>query len=127
MIKLSKENIVVWKIIFPAIVFIPHILIVIGVISLGVPLLIIVYLAIAFLQFFIGGIWRYPLLKDVVLNEDKKSITIISLNDKEEVLISDILNLKTKFGITNVQFAVSGNKRTVYFKPNNIENLRLII
>jgi hypothetical protein len=127
MVKLSKDNLVLWKIMFPAMGIVVHLFLIVAVFNINFWLVYLVYFAIATLQIIVGGIWRYALIKDIYLNKDGNSIIIEPLYDKKtEVKLTDIVKQFTHFGITNLTIIDQGIKRKVYFLPNSKENLKLL-
>ncbi|MET3978968.1 hypothetical protein ABIB62_001537 [Mucilaginibacter sp. UYP25] len=127
MIKLSTDNLVFYKIIFSSLGVVVHIFLIVGIININFWPFSIAYLVIALLQFLVGGIWRYPLLEDVYYNQNDEILIVEPLyKAKFEVRIADILKIKARFGLTNLSYSVDGVKKTVYFKSNSNENLKLI-
>lgn len=127
MIKLSKDNLVIWKILFPGMLTIVHLFLIVAVLNMNFWIMYAAYIFIALMQFIVGGVWKYPLLEDVYLNEDRNSITIEPLYDKKiEILLANIVKEATYFGITSLTTMAHGVQKTIYFKANSNENLKFL-
>jgi hypothetical protein len=127
MMKLSKDNLVLWKILFTGMGIVVHLFFIVFVFSVNFWAIYLAYLFIATLQIAVGGIWRYALIKDVYLNIHGNSMIIEPLYDKKfEIPLTDIVKQNTHFGITNLTIMNQGIKKTIYFIPNSKENLKLL-
>jgi hypothetical protein len=127
MIKISKDNLFFWRYFFGGGMLMMHVFFIIFVFAMNFWMMYVAYFIMALLQFGVGRVWRYLLIKDVYLSSDlKKIIFENSGNGTMEFSCAQIVKCSTKKGITDVEINDNGNVRKFYFMVNAKENLKYL-
>jgi hypothetical protein len=127
MIKLSKDNLIVWGRLFPIMLFSVHLFFIILVTAWGFWPTIVAYLFVAFLQA-IKKPWRLFFIKDLYLTTDTKNIIFKSLSDKEtEFKTNQIIKQKTSNGITLIEILQNDKVEKWYCTINSKDNLKFLL
>lgn len=127
MIKLSNDNSGFWRTFFGGGLVIMHMFFIAFVIVVNFWLIYLFYLFFAIMHFFVARVWRYLLIQDVYLSLDHKEVEFKSLNGKDSRFnCTQIVQLSTKAGITDVTVDDSGQLKKFYFMINSKENLKFL-
>jgi len=104
-----------------------HVFFIIFVFAMNFWMMYVAYFLMALLQFGVGRVWRYLLIKDVYLSSDLKKIVIEnSGNETMEFSCAQIVKVSTKKGITDVEINDHGSVSKFYFMVNAKENLKYL-
>ncbi len=126
MIKLSKDNLIVYSRFFPAMVFLVHPFIIFVLININFWPIYIAYVLILTVQLVVGKIWRFFWFKDLYLSKDGKHIVFQDLNGKQtEFEMGQIAGIKTRRAISRLTILNSGKLENWYFYVNSKDNLKL--
>ncbi|RIJ37669.1 hypothetical protein D1627_11230 [Pontibacter oryzae] len=118
MIKLSKDNLQIWKSLFPSLLIVVHVLLSISILISAPAFIVIVYLLFVIFHFFIVRYLRYFKIKEIYLLEDNKQLIIRNLDTltKSTVEFHDILKVKMSFGL--IELEVQSNEK-IYTIPHS--------
>jgi len=122
MVMVSKRNLDMWKsalpLFFVAVHLFMFIFIIYSIFTSGPIFLVVIYGLIAFSHFFIFKLQRLFKLKEVYLDESNKQLIIKDLGTLKQSFVefSDIIEVRMKFGITELE-TISNEK--IYTIPNS--------
>lgn len=118
MTKLSKDNLQIWKSLFPSLLIVVHIFFTILILISAPVFIIIAYFLLISFHFFIARFLRYFKVKEVYLLENTKQLMVKDLDTltKSTVEFHDILKVKMSFGIMELE--VQSNEK-IYTIPHS--------